>query len=73
MLGTVEGVYKDGKVELQEVPPGVRNARVLVVFLPEDHATPGQMIRFGQFKGADFNDEDFRAAEWRGENEQDVV
>jgi hypothetical protein len=34
-LLTVEGVYHDGKVELQETPPEVpRRARVLVTFLP---------------------------------------
>ena len=33
-LIAVEGVYKDGKVELAEVPPDVLEARVMVVFLP---------------------------------------
>ncbi len=36
-LLTVEGVYKDGKVELAERPAGVvETARVLVIFLPEN-------------------------------------
>jgi hypothetical protein len=34
-LMTVEGVYKDGKVELAEMPPDApAHARVLVTFLP---------------------------------------
>jgi len=34
---TVEGIYKDGKVELSEPPPEISEARVLVTFLvPED-------------------------------------
>ena len=34
---TVEGIYKDGKVELSETPPAISEARVLVTFLvPED-------------------------------------
>lgn len=32
---TVEGVYRDGKVELLETPLNVDEARVLVTFLPE--------------------------------------
>lgn len=34
MLKSVEGVYRDGKIELTEVPEDVRNdARVIVTFL----------------------------------------
>jgi hypothetical protein len=34
MLTTVEGVYRDGKIELIEQPPNVHNeARVIVTFL----------------------------------------
>ncbi|HKI05292.1 MAG TPA: hypothetical protein VKK31_25145 [Thermoanaerobaculia bacterium] len=35
MLTTVEGVFRDGRVELREAPPGVEEARVIVTFLPE--------------------------------------
>jgi hypothetical protein len=33
ILLTVEGTYKNGKVELAETPTGVEGARVLVTFL----------------------------------------
>ena len=35
MSRTVEGIYRDGKVELLEVPDGVDEARVVVTFLDE--------------------------------------
>jgi hypothetical protein len=34
MLKAVEGIYRDGKVELLEAPPDVKEARVVVTFLP---------------------------------------
>ena len=38
-LVTVEGIYKDGKVELIEAPGGIAEGRrVLVTFLPSDGA-----------------------------------
>jgi hypothetical protein len=36
MLPTVQGVYRDGKIELLETPSGVTSARVIVTFLPSD-------------------------------------
>ena len=33
---TVEGIYRDGKVELLETPSDVDEARVIVTFLPDD-------------------------------------
>lgn len=35
MLKTVEGVYKDGKVELSATPENVSQARVIVTFLTD--------------------------------------
>jgi hypothetical protein len=37
MLTSVEGVYRDGKVELSEVPADLKEARVIVTFLPQVH------------------------------------
>lgn len=34
MLAAVEGIYKDGEVELSERPEGLTEARVIVTFLP---------------------------------------
>ena len=35
---TIEGTYKDGKVELSEMPEGVEEAHVLMTFFPPEHA-----------------------------------
>jgi hypothetical protein len=34
VLVSVEGVYRDGKVDLSEAPAGIAEARVIVTFLP---------------------------------------
>jgi hypothetical protein len=34
MLRTVEGTYREGKVELLETPADIEEARVIVTFLP---------------------------------------
>jgi hypothetical protein len=34
MLCAVEGIYRDGKIELLEVPADLEAARVIVTFLP---------------------------------------
>ena len=38
MLKSVEGIYRDGKIELVEMPEGIDEARVIVTFMP-----PGQI------------------------------
>jgi len=35
MLKTVEGIYRNGKVELLEAPEGINEAPVIVTFLPK--------------------------------------
>jgi hypothetical protein len=46
MLTTVEGIFRDGHVELREAPPPVEQARVIVTFLPEvpDTAASSQSV-----------------------------
>jgi len=39
MLKSVEGIYRDGKVQFLEAPPEVPEARVIVTFLP---SSPGR-------------------------------
>jgi len=38
MVRSVEGIYRDGKVELLEAAPMQGEARVIVTFLPADGA-----------------------------------
>jgi hypothetical protein len=72
MLLTVEGTYKDGKVELAETPAGVKQARVLVTFLAPEIGVPSHRhMIYGQFAGEPMStEEDFRIAEWHGEAEE---
>ncbi len=71
MITTVEGVYKQGKIELHEIPVGLQEARVLVTFLPKA-AVPSSSrpMVYGQFAGEHMSTEDdFRIAEWSGDAE----
>ncbi len=75
VLTTVEGIYRDGKVELLEAPKDVQVAQVLVTFLGDGKATvadktpkPGQIIYRGMFKtDRDITEEDFKIAEFHGD------
>ncbi len=77
ILTTVEGIYKNGKVELLEHLKDVQEARVLITFLetgngqspPEpEPAKKGQMMRFGMFPQLlALTDEDFKGAEFHGD------
>lgn len=33
MLQSIEGIYQDGKIELTEMPTGIKTARVIVTFI----------------------------------------
>lgn len=71
MITTVEGAYKQGKIELFETPVGVQESRVLVTFLPKTMTplAPRRMV-YGQFAGKQMSTEDdFLLAEWRGEED----
>lgn len=41
MIQSIEGVFRDGKVELLEEPVNTREARVIVTFLPDGLGTEG--------------------------------
>ncbi len=73
MLTTIEGVYKDGKIELNETPMGVEQARVIVTFLPEVLYASQPQVLYGAWQEkmpADF-DIDAALKEIRGEWLQD--
>ena len=40
MLKTMEAIYRNGKVEFMEKPPKLREARVIVTFLPAKPRIP---------------------------------
>lgn len=76
MLTTIEGVYRDGRVELSETPEGAEGRPVLVTFLERNGANgraksqAGRMITFGMFPELNaLTDEDFKAAEFHGDSD----
>lgn len=71
MAAIVEGVYKQGKIELLQVPSGVPEGRVRVIVLPEPERPKPQprMMTFGMYPGDSSTLEDFKDAQWHGEEE----
>jgi hypothetical protein len=69
MTAIVTGVYREGKLELLEMPLGLREGRVRVVLTeenPESVEEPHRLI-YGKYKdypGRESTLEDFRETEW---------
>jgi Protein of unknown function (DUF2281) len=62
MLTTIEGVYENGRVVFNEIPPFKKKAKVFITFLEDSEATTKLKKRpFGTLKGTitvpdDFNE-----------------
>ena len=73
MTGLVPGIYKEGKIELLETPPGLREGRVRVLVIGEPEPKPEpRYLQRGKYSGEPDRMstlEDFKGAEWRGEEE----
>ncbi len=71
MVAVVEGIYKEGKLELLEQPEGLPEGRVRVVLYPEDSSGPEpRYLQPGKYKSGKMSTlEDFKEAEWHGEPE----
>ncbi|MBD2301353.1 hypothetical protein H6G80_24715 [Nostoc sp. FACHB-87] len=71
MLQSIEGIYKNGKVELAELPSDVSESRVIVTFLePRNYLQHSQIMTFGMFSGENQSTEDdFGIAEFHGDRE----
>lgn len=73
MTLTIEGVYTQGKVELLEIPQGVKEGRVRVTLTQEDTAIAPRYLVRGKYKGERMSTlEGFADAEWHGEEEFDI-
>jgi hypothetical protein len=70
MLKAIEGVYKNGKIELDETPSDILDSRVIVTFLEKKSTLPAeQMIRFGMFAGSiQSTEDDFQMAQFQGDS-----
>lgn len=51
MLTTIKGIYDDGKIVLDEMPPTKNKAKVVVTFLEEIEPASIQKRPFGSLKG----------------------
>ncbi|WP_341527922.1 hypothetical protein WKK05_00765 [Nostoc sp. UHCC 0302] len=52
MLQSIEGVYKNGNIQLSELPSNISESRVIVTFLEhkkDKHSK--QIMQFGMFSG----------------------
>jgi len=69
MTAIVEGVYKQGKIELLQMPAGVPEGRVRVIVIAEDDRPkpPPRMMTYGMYPGDNSTLEDFEDAEWQKE------
>jgi hypothetical protein len=66
MLQTVQGIFKNGKVELQEIPVGITESEVFVTFLNTESSTTKKQITYGMFNGSIQSTEaDFQEAEYQ--------
>lgn len=74
MLQAIEGIYKDGKIELTERPQGISEGRVIVTFLSTQSSSKNtQFMTFGMFSGANQSTEDdFKLAEFSGDIEDEL-
>ena len=73
MTAIVAGIYRQGKLELLEKPTGLREGRVRVVLTEESEQKPEPryLVR-GKYQGGRMSTlEDFKEAEWHGEEEFD--
>ncbi len=70
MLKSVEGIYKDGTIELSEVPSDISESRVIVTFLSvQPVKVTSQNMYFGMLSTSNkqSTQEDFKIAEFHGD------
>jgi hypothetical protein len=74
MLQAIEGIYKDGKVELKELPSDISESLVIVTFLKsEKNQIKNQIMQFGMFSGNNQSTEtDFEIAEFHRDSEDSL-
>jgi hypothetical protein len=71
MLQTIQGIYKNGKIELTEVPQDIIESQVFVTFFkPQLVTLTSQFMSFGMFSGSRQSTEaDFKDAEFHGNDD----
>ena len=71
MLQSIEGVYKNGNIQLSELPSDLSESRVIVTFLePKKPQLQKQIMRLGMFSGnKQSTEKDFQITEFHGDTE----
>lgn len=74
MTAIVEGFYKQGKINLAEPLPDLPEGHVrVIVIAKEQPKLPPCLLKFGKYQtGRMSTPEDFKDAEWHGEEEFDA-
>jgi hypothetical protein len=74
MLQAIKGIYKDGKIELKELPSDISESLVIVTFLKsEKNQIKNQIMQFGMFSGNNQSTEtDFEIAEFHRDSEDSL-
>ncbi len=69
MLQTIQGTYRNGKIELLETPQGITESEVFVTFLPsQPTSATSPLMSFGMFAGGQPSTQaDFKDAEFQGD------
>ena len=69
MLQTIQGMYRNGKIELAEIPQDITESQVFVTFFkPQSVSLASQFMSFGMFSGSQQSTEaDFKDAEFNGD------
>ncbi len=73
MTAIVEGLYKQGKIELLSAPFGLPEGRIRLILIAQDPSkTPACYLPYGKYPGDTSTLEDFQGAQWHGEEELDA-
>jgi hypothetical protein len=66
MLQTVEGIYRNGLIQLNEIPDKITESKVLITFIDsQKQKLQANIIQFGMFSGINQStEEDFKDAEF---------
>ena len=72
MTAIVEGLYKQGKIELLRPSADWPEGHVRLILIAEDRPKPTPcFLTYGKYPGDTSTLEDFKEAEWHGEKEFD--
>ncbi|WP_250123536.1 hypothetical protein [Chroococcidiopsis sp. CCMEE 29] len=73
MLQAVEGIYRNGKIELLETPHNIQESRVLITFLSSVIHQEPVLMTFGMFSGEQQSTEaDFEIAQFQGDCDDEL-